>query len=92
MNEREQIDVLGVKFDNLTMDEAVERGMALMQQRCAAYVVTPNPEIVMACREDPEAAAAVAGADLTIADGVGIIYGAKLRGTPLKARLPGIDL
>lgn len=91
MSERERIDVLGVKFDNLSMDEAVERALALLAERRAAYVVTPNPEIVLACREDPEAAQAVAGADLTIPDGIGIIYGARLLKTPLKERVPGID-
>lgn len=91
MSEQAHIDVLGVAFDNLSMDEAVARALELMQERRAAYVVTPNPEIVLACREDPEAAAAVAGADLTIPDGIGVIYGAKLLKTPLKERLPGID-
>ena len=86
-----KIDVLGVAFDNLTMDEAVDRAWALMAERRAAYVVTPNPEIVMACRADPEARQAVAGAALTIADGVGVIYGAKLLKTPLKEKIPGID-
>ncbi|MBR1497287.1 MAG: WecB/TagA/CpsF family glycosyltransferase [Oscillospiraceae bacterium] len=73
------------------MDEAVERGWALMKKHRAAYVVTPNPEIVMVCREDPEAARAVAGAALTIPDGIGVIYGAKLLRTPLKEKIPGID-
>lgn len=91
MSEQARIDVLGVAFDNLSMDEAVERALALMRERRAAYVVTPNPEIVLACREDPEAAAAVAGAALTIPDGIGVIYGAKLLKTPLKERVPGID-
>lgn len=92
MNERKKIDVLGVAFDNLTMDEAVERAWALMGERRAAYAVTPNPEIVMACREDPEARAAVAAAALTVADGIGVIYGAKILKTPLKEKIPGIDL
>lgn len=87
----EKIDVLGVQFDNLTMDEAVETALRLLDERRAAYVVTPNPEIVMLCREDPDAAAAVAGADLTIPDGIGVIYGARLLKTPLKQKLPGID-
>ena len=91
MTEANKIDVLGVAFDNLTMDEALDRGWALMDQRRAAYVVTPNPEIVMACGKDPEAAAAVKGASLTIADGIGILYAAKLLGTPVKEKLPGID-
>lgn len=87
----EKIDILGVQFDNLTMDEAVETALRLMEARRAAYVVTPNPEIVMLCREDPAAAAAVAGAALTIPDGIGVIYGAKLLKTPLKQKIPGID-
>ena len=84
-------DVLGTKFDDLTMDEAVARGEELMTERRAAYVVTPNPEIVMLCRDDAETAAAVDCADLVIADGIGVIHGAKILGTPLKAKLPGID-
>ena len=84
-------DVLGTGFDNLTMDEAVEKGLELMRERRAAYVVTPNPEIVMLCREDAEAAGAVDCADMVIADGIGVIKGAKILGTPLKEKLPGID-
>ena len=92
MNGTKKIDVLGVAFDNLTMDEAVERAWALMGERRAAYAVTPNPEIVMVCREDPEAKAAVAAASLTVADGIGVIYGARMLKTPLKQKIPGIDL
>ena len=88
---QEKIDVLGVAFDNLTMEEAVGRAWALMAERRAAYVVTPNPEIVMICRADPEAKEAVGGAALNIADGIGVIYGAKLLKTPLKEKIPGID-
>ena len=84
-------DVLGTGFDDLTMDEAVEKGLILMREGRSAYVVTPNPEIVMLCREDAEAAGAVDCADLVIADGIGVIKGAKILGTPLKEKLPGID-
>lgn len=86
-----RIDVLGVGFDNMTMDQAVAEGVRLMNTEGAHYVVTPNPEIVETCREDPEAMEAVQGADLVIADGIGVIYGAKLLGTPLKEKLPGIE-
>ena len=43
------------------------------------------------CRADAEAMAAVNGADLVLPDGIGVIYGAKLLGTPLKSRVPGIE-
>ena len=71
-----RIDVMGVGFDSLTMDEAVARARDLMAERRAAYVVTPNPEIVMLCREDAAAMQAVQNADLVLADGIGVIYGA----------------
>ena len=87
----EKIDVLGVAFDNLTMDEAVETAYEIQREHRGAYVVTPNPEIVRVCREKPAAAEAVAGAALTIPDGIGVIYGAKILKTPLKQKLPGID-
>ncbi len=86
-----RIDVLGVAFDNVTMDEAVELALDAVSRRSGGYVVTPNPEIVMAARENPEFAAAVAQAELVLPDGVGVIYGAKILGTPLKEKTPGVD-
>lgn len=86
-----RINIMGVGFDSLTLSEAVDRAEALISERRAAYVVTPNPEIVMACWENPDAMEAVEHADLVLPDGVGIVYGAKILGTPLKGKLPGID-
>lgn len=86
-----RVDILGVGFDNITMDQAVAEGVRLMHTEGTHYAATPNPEIVEMCRKDPEAMAAVNGADLVIADGVGVIYGARILGTPLKERLPGIE-
>ena len=85
-----RINVLGVGFDNITMDQAVAEGVRLMETPGPHYVVTPNPEIVEVCREDHEAMEAVNGADLVLADGIGVIYGAKMLGTPLKGRVTGI--
>ena len=86
-----RINILGVGFDNVTMAEAVARGCELLEREGAHYVVTPNPEIVEACRADAAAMAAVNGADLVLPDGIGVIYGAKMLGTPLKSRVPGIE-
>ncbi len=87
----EKIDVLGVAFDNLTMEEAVTEAADLQKAHNAAYVVTPNPEIVMLCRENEAAASAVAAAALTIPDGIGVVYGARILKTPLKEKVPGCD-
>ena len=86
-----RIDVLGVGFDNLSMNEAVSQAQDEITRRGEGYVVTPNPEIVWLCREDADFAAHIANARLVLADGVGITLGAKLLGRPLKARVPGVD-
>ncbi len=86
-----RVDVLGVGFDNLTLDEAVARGMELVCREGTHYVVTPNPEIVEVCRENPAARDAVNGADLVLPDGVGVVKGAAMLGTPLKEKTPGIE-
>lgn len=86
-----RIDVLGVGFDNYTMDQAVSEGIRLANTPGAHYVVTPNPEIVELCRTDPAVMDVVNQADMVLPDGIGIIYGAKLLKTPLKQRVPGIE-
>lgn len=86
-----RIDVLGVGFDNLTLAEAAKRGMELLHTEGTHYVVTPNPEIVEICREDPAAQQAVNGAALVLPDGIGVIKGAAMLGTPLKERVPGVE-
>lgn len=86
-----RIDVLGVGFDNLTMDEAVAEGLRLTESQGTHYVVTPNPEIVELCRENLAAKIAVNEADLVLPDGIGVVKGAAMLGTPLKGRVPGIE-
>lgn len=86
-----RVDVLGVGFDNLTMAEAVGAALALIDGGSGRYVVTPNPEIVMLAREDVRLRAALDGAALVLPDGIGVVKGAKILGTPLKGKLPGID-
>lgn len=85
-------DILGVAFDALTLSEAEERADALLRARKGGYIVTANPEIVLHSREDAAYAAAVNGADLVLADGVGDLYAARILGTPLPERVAGSDL
>jgi len=47
-----RIPILGVEFDNVTMAEAVEAAVALMEKR-GCYAVTPNPEMILLSRSSP---------------------------------------
>lgn len=86
-----RIDVLGVGFDNVTMAEAVEAGMALINGSECHYVVTPNSEIVEVCRTNSEVREAVNSAALVLPDGIGVVKGAAMLGTPLKEKVAGIE-
>lgn len=86
-----KIDLLGISFDNITLEEAVATGAALAQGPETAWVVTPNPEFILEARRNPAFRTALAGAALTIADGVGVVYAARILGTSLKGKVPGID-
>lgn len=87
-----RIDVLGVGFDDLTRENAIELCKKLIDEHRAAYMATPNPEIVMAAWENGELMDALTNADLVIPDGIGVVKAAKILGTPLKERLPGIEI
>ena len=84
-------DVLGVGFDDLTLEEAAQAGARLVKAECFHYAVTPNPEFLLAARKNPDFQQALLGADLVLADGIGVVYSAKILGRPLKGKVPGID-
>lgn len=88
----ERIDVLGVGFDNVTMEEAVARCEEMLNGNSPNLIVTPNPEIVMKAKEDLDYKKILNEASLVIPDGIGIIKGANILGTPLKERVAGYDL
>lgn len=84
-------DILGVGFDDLTLEEAATAGASLVEDQGFHYAVTPNPEFLLAARKDQPFRQALLDADLVLADGVGVVYSAKLLGRPLKGRVPGIE-
>ena len=84
-------EILGVRFDDLTQQEATQQGRQLLEEDKFHYVVTPNPEFLLAAEKDPEFRRVLNAADLVLPDGIGVVYSAKILGTPLKERVPGIE-
>ncbi len=84
-------EILGVGFDDLTIEEAADRASALLEEEGFHYVVTPNPELVDRARREETFREALNGADLVLPDGIGVVYAARLLGRSLKGRCPGID-
>lgn len=73
------------------MDEAVARARDLMAERRAALCRHAESRDRDALPRGCGSHAGRAGSGPCPADGIGVIYGAKILGTPLRAKLPGID-
>ena len=84
-------DILGVGINDLTLAEAIDAGTGLMERPGFHYVVTPNPEFILAAKKDQSFRDILNGADLALPDGIGVVYAAKILGRPLKGRAPGVD-
>ncbi len=72
-----KVNILGVKIDNVTMDEAVARVEKMLADGRKHQIVTPNPEFVMLAQKDEEFREILNNADLAIPDGVGLLAAAK---------------
>ena len=86
-----KIDVMGVLFDNVTMDEALAQAVALLPEKRGAIVVTPNSEIVYEAMADGGLRDLLNAADLVLPDGAGVVLGSKILKTPLKEKVAGVD-
>ncbi len=87
-----RVDVLGVNVDNVDMGEAVEKVFSFIEKKSGAAIYTPNAEMVMASRKNRHLKKALLEADLVIPDGAGVVMGSKILGSPLKAKVAGVDL
>lgn len=72
-----RINILGVQVDRVTKAEALEVISRFLHSPIPQYVVTPNPEFVVAAQEDLVFRESLNKADLAIPDGVGLLMAAK---------------
>lgn len=84
-------DVLGVLYDNITMEEALDRARELLRGEEAAYCVTPNAEMAYEALHDEAFCALLNGAAMVLPDGAGVILGAKILKTPLRQKVAGVE-
>lgn len=84
-------DVLGVRYDNVTMEEALAKGREILDGHKTCYCVTPNAEMAYEALHDASFRELLNGAELVLPDGAGVILGAKLLKTPLKQKVAGIE-
>lgn len=86
------MDILGVRVDDVTYDEALAVLLRAIEARAPHVVTTPNPEFVMLARRDAGFRAVLNRAALNIPDGIGLVLAARLAGARIRQHVQGTDL
>ncbi len=92
MGRAEKIELLGARFDSLTMDQAVAEALRLVALCGTHTIATANPEILERARRNPRLLALINAADIVVADGAGVVWASRRLGKALPERVTGIDL
>lgn len=89
----ERIRILNAPADVLTMETAVDEACRLAKDHSRVHtIVAINPEKTFAMKKSDEVRDFIENADLIIADGVGIVFGARILYGKKFQRVPGADL
>lgn len=92
MENTKTVNILGAKVQKLTMSEASQIAMSFFDSEGKKVIYTPNSEIILYASKNPEFMPKLNSADLLIADGIGVVYGAKILRNSLPERVAGFDL
>ena len=89
---REVHCLLGLPFDAINMADAKQRIKAAAASRTPCFLSTPNLNFLIASLSDTSFRNSVINSDLSIADGMPLVWIARLLGIPIRERVAGSDL
>ena len=88
----ERANILGVKVDVVTMDEAVAASCAIIEEHEPKMIATANAEMILRATKDEELKDILNAAALVVPDGAGAVWAANTLGYAMKERVAGYDL
>lgn len=84
--------LLGLPFDAIGMDEAVKSVIHSVENKTPLFISTPNLNFVVAALGDASFRESVINSDLSVADGMPLIWISRILGIPILERVAGSDL
>jgi N-acetylglucosaminyldiphosphoundecaprenol N-acetyl-beta-D-mannosaminyltransferase len=84
--------LLGLPFDALDLREAVVRIRSAAERNATCFLSTPNVNWVVNCSADPDFRDSVINSDISVVDGMPLLWVARLLRIPIKERVPGSTL
>ncbi|MFZ2160727.1 MAG: WecB/TagA/CpsF family glycosyltransferase [Sideroxyarcus sp.] len=89
---REVHCLMGLPFDAVNMSGAVQRIRVAASSRTPCFLSTPNLNFLIAAQSDVAFRNSVINSDLSIADGMPLVWLARLLGIPIRERVAGSAL
>lgn len=89
---REVFGVLGIPIDLIELSSSIKAVEAAVETRETLLLSTPNVNFLITSRADEAFREALLSSDLCPADGMPVVWIARLLGVPIKARVSGADL
>jgi len=89
---RPHFDFAGIRVDNATGQDVLDRIAGLLRGRGQHFVVTPNAHHVLLFQKDPAFREVYARAALVLPDGISMVLASKVMGGPLSERCCGADV
>ncbi len=90
--DRDVYCLLGLPFDAVNMTDAIRIVRSAATHRTSCFISTPNLNFLIGCRSDRQFRASVINSDLSIADGMPLVWIARLLGIPIRERVSGAGL
>ncbi|MEY4749804.1 MAG: hypothetical protein RIQ60_2018 [Pseudomonadota bacterium] len=90
--ERRTLCLLGLPIDVTSMDDAVVRVREAVRLRRPMFLSTPNLNFLVGSQSDSGFRQSVIDSDLSLADGMPLVWMSRLMGVPLPERVTGSDL
>ena len=92
VHDRDVVCILGLPFDAITLPDAVQRVRDAISARRPLFLSTPNLNFLIGCQYDAAFRASIIASDLSVADGMPLVWISRLLGTPLPERVTGSGL
>ncbi|WP_407168763.1 WecB/TagA/CpsF family glycosyltransferase [Bradyrhizobium sp. ORS 111] len=89
---RQVVCIEGLLCDTVTFEEAKQRIVSSIQEMRRCNLVTPNANFLRLIRSDPDFRDAALANDLSVIDGMPLLWLARLLGIPVQQRVSGSDL
>ncbi len=87
-----EIRILDIRIDNVTMKEAIDSLMATLDQERPHLVCFVNPQCANVAYRDRAYKAVLDRADFVFADGIGMKFAGMILGRPIRQNVNGTDL